>query len=775
MIVKRGNVNRCNSRTRLINKRGQITIFIIIGIILLFSFAGVMYFTQSITKDSLTAEATPVREEVPQAFKQIQSYTENCLHQVAKRGLLILGEQGGYIYPDIVGEYSISDPTDSDGINLEPTKVPFWHYNINPNENNEVKYSTLKPKLKYEDDPEMSVEAQLARFVKEQIDDCLDNYTSFKNQGYEIDFLEESTLQKKVTVKIGQQNINFWLDMEIGAKKGTAETEMKQFVHGIPLKLKHYYEVADEISQVQQNFSFLERQAVDLIGTFSGLDSTKLPPKDATAYTLIPPAYWSEVDVKEKFKTLLVSNVPLIRYLGSTNFYRHEYTYDPEESVIDFSNLYQKNYDNMILPLELGSDLIVNFDYFGWNTFFDLNDKNGIIEPNSYSANYYVLNFNSHYYFTNYDVSYPVLITITDEEAFNGEGYNFVFALEANIRNNNVVEDGYVQPAPVVPASKSMVCDRTKYNTELVKTIVVDSYTNEPLDLVTIGLSIPNQDDCVIGATDTHGELESKYPAVYGGVGSYIKEDYLTSFYPIDTYQYKKEPGIIGYAIAGMDTEVIEIHKIKNIGVKVKKKNINKCISGKCYGTGLLGSVDNEDPAISYKPEFLDKRHGWYFFDQASKLRPQEKAVVFLERVGEINDNTFGDEFVASVQVIGSETAEVELVPGFYSVNVIISNDEGLLIPKEERCSGLICFDMEETVMENYISAQVEWSLPEQYLTITPEQLYGADEITFYAFGFNVAGVPEKEHLRVIEDLQVMGELGNMSQIYRKQLEPRYD
>ena len=70
------------------------------------------------------------------------------------------------------------------------------------------------------------------------------------------------------------------------------------------------------------------------------------------------------------------------------------------------------------------------------------------------------------------------------------------------------------------------------------------------------------------------------------------------------------------------------------------------------------------------------------------------------------------------------------------------------------------------------IAGQVQWDTEEYYLRITPEQLYSASEITFYALGFNFQGVPEKN--RVLEDLQTMSKLGEFSQQLRMDLEPRY-
>ena len=794
MIKRDGDLSRISSKPKFIakflpkpnfsNKKAQVTVFIIIGIIILFTFAGIMYFTKTFTKQSLIAAEEPALAEIPSEFQPIQIYTDSCLTQIGKKALLILGEQGGYINPALIGKYSAANPTDADGLDLEPLKVPFWHYNSKPNQNLEVGYSSLQPKLYAKEDPEMSIESQLSRFVEEKLDDCLKDYTAFADQGFQVEI--ENKEAKEVIVAVGESSVNFWLKMQIKAQKGDAEQEIDQFYVKLPVKLKQYYEVANQITQVEREHQFLESQAQDLIATFSAVDSEKLPPTEAVTFDAVPTAIWAEEDVKLKFKELLASYVPMLRYLGSSNFYRYDYGQSTPNAaaVTDLSDLYQKNYDNMILPLELGQSLNLNFDYFSWEPYFNLNDKGGAILPSSFSANFWKLNFNTNHYYTTYDVSYPVLITINDPEALQGAGYKFVFALEANLRNNEIVQSGDVLSAPIAAVSQSMACDEDKRNTELIKTIVVDSFSKEPVEAVQIGFSLPGFDDCILGTTDSSGEFASEYPAVYGGVGSYIKPEYLTNFYPVDTYQYKKSPGIIGYAVAGLPEKVIELHRYKTIPVKVKKKSLEKCISGDCYAQGLFGS--SEGAIESYTPQMLDSKHSWVFNGAAKTLSEKETATIMLKRIGDLNPRIFNDDFAATAVVSGDQSVETELVPGIYEVNALLTNENQLVIPTEERCTGGVleavacwdsdgcCFTYEENVLDQYLSGQLLWNDQKSYLTITPEQLYGAKELTFYVLDFNLASVPEKAHYRVMEDLGMMGKMGNFSRDLRESLEPKF-
>lgn len=793
--VDRGSSSFKYSKKVKYSKKGQITVFIIVGILILFAFAVFLFLTKEVRTEEFTAEGEPVVAAVPQTFQPIAAYTENCLTQVGERGLIILGQQGGYIYPDVLGEFSSADPSNADGIYLEPLKVPYWHYNYIPNEENLIEYSSLEPKLYAKEDSEMSIETQLARYAEENLNTCIGDYISFKQAGFEIDVpalaesgaeSKEITISKEVTVNVAENTVNFWLKMPVTAKKGGAEAKMNQFFVKIPLRLKHYYEVADEIAKVQQNYSFLELQALDLITAFSAADNDKLPPMEELRFEYFPTVSWNEMDVKERIKGMLTSYIPLLRYLGSTNFYRYEYSsrqIPSRTGTVDLSTLFQKNYDNMIIPLEKAKNVEINFDYFGWEPYFDMNDKGGKIMPTVIhtTTSLFNLPFSLNHYYSVYDVSYPVLVSIRDPNALLGKGYNFVFALESNIRNNLAAKAEFKQPEPIRRAFDSMVCDENKMNTGMIKTIVVDSATFEPLEAVRIGLTIPEQDDCIMGLTDSDGVFESKYPAIYGGVMSFIKDEYLMNFYPVDTYRYKKNPAassaaespaVIGYAFEGLPERVIPMHKKKMINVTFKKKNLEKCIedddgSTICFGMGLFAAGEE---VSSYDIESLEERHFWVFPNAAASLSDAETATLIMNRVKDVNSGMANENFVASVSVEGTGSGKVELVPGVYSVSVLLTNAQSLTIPAEDRGD----YELPQQVLDEMLTGQLQWDTPAAYLTITPEDLYNSDEITFSILSFNLAAVPELEHVRVIEDTKMMGELSNLSRQLREYLDPKF-
>ncbi|MBI2572611.1 hypothetical protein HYV86_02015 [Candidatus Woesearchaeota archaeon] len=752
--------------------KGQVTIFIIVGILLLFGFGAVWYFTSSTGQAELEVEETILVSSTPQAFEPISLYTESCMRQVAERGVRILGEQGGYIYPDLVGEFSSTNPTEFDGLSLESVKIPYWHYNAAPNADSKISLASLRPALFDEQDDRMSVEAQVRRYVSEQLDDCLQDYEPFVSQGFEI-VDKQSPIP---TVMVRENDVVVNVEMPLRLRKGESEGDFKQFVVTLPVPLKKYYDLANNISITEQQHPFLENIALNLLQVYSGLDQNKIPPTSATAFD-DEMVIWQTSKVKEQFKQILSSNVNNIRFLDADNFER--YQYEPSTR----SGLYQRTSDDMILPLTGAKGLEVRFDYFDWDIYLDINEGQQMVQPAGYkfSNPLGLIPFNLQFknYYNTYDISYPVLVTIRDEDAFEGRGYNFAFSLEGTIVNNRPAYLNQVE-APLVSRKASLACNPQQRNTQLLRSIVVDASTGNPLDAVQIGFQIPDQDYCYMGSTDSEGELEVNYPAVYGGIVDFTLEGYLTNYYPIDTYSYKKKTGVIGYAVGPESAPVVELYPYKEINISIKQKPLVKCIGSRCPSLQPFGF--SGDPLISYKPDFVRSRHSWVFPGATRTLTDAQTATIILTRIGDLYNEVSQDDFTTVASVTGSEVSAIRLVPGVYKVDGVVTTNQMITIPEEERCDDGFtekifcgdldgcCFTLDSMQLKEFQIGSIRWDEQSTYLTITPDQLYGSKQVNFYISTYDLGGVEERD--RIMEDLNVINELNNVSIILRRDLEP---
>jgi len=785
MEAKKRMCNRCTfEASSNWNKRAQVTIFIIVGIVLVFAFAAILYFTRTTTTQEIATAEEPISVTVPQEFVPIQRYTENCLFEIGKRGIKVLGQHGGYIYPDMAGKYSADDPTNADGFLVGTQEVPYWHYNIQSDRSRSVTFASLRPKLYEKDDPVLSVESQLSRYVKEQLDDCLDNYTGLREQ-YQIDLLDGGN--KEVKARVGETGITFSLTLAIKATQGSSTQEIDSFGVKVPIHFKHYYEVASTIMEAQQNNSFLERQGLELLSIYSRKDSRYFAPISDVSFDSFSDLSWTESQLKVTYQDLLTSHIPFLRFLGSRNFYRATY---PEGEI-----LAQQALDNMVLTLQGAEDLEVSFDYLGWKPYLKSNSINGKIIPEKVHVTYWALDYSHQRYETHYDISYPALVTVSDSTAFDGEGYSLVFGLESNVRNNAPAKagdtwEGY--PKPQI----NIMCDEEFRTTGDIKTVVIDSYTKKPLEDVLVGFSIPEQTSCDIGVTDTDGELVEKYPGVYGGMMSFAKPEYSKSYYSFNTYKYQNKSASVGYAVEGVkQPKVVELDKLKAINVTIKKKELKECVTPMVcrYTTGTSVAMlpfndvackkgseklegwdaliengamqvnqgpfcyfnqgdslfDKGTPVYSFQANAsLSRYHDFYFVDKEVPMTVNEKAYINLERVETLHPGLKSEAFSVAVTGEGGEPTQVQLLPGVYKLSGSVTIKKTIVIPKENRCtnydmvSGITlyatqwdtsnCQDLNETVLEEYVIGGVNFENESTYITITPEQLYGSSNITFY-------------------------------------------
>src|SRR3989344_539281 len=106
-----------------INKRGQISIFILIGVVIVFAAFFFGYLQNQGLRQRVESNlfGTVV---VPDQAQAVVNYLDNCIYDIAGDGVNLMGFQGGYINPaskDTRGILQI------DSIN----SIPYWIYGMN--------------------------------------------------------------------------------------------------------------------------------------------------------------------------------------------------------------------------------------------------------------------------------------------------------------------------------------------------------------------------------------------------------------------------------------------------------------------------------------------------------------------------------------------------------------------------------------------------------------------------------------------------------------------
>jgi hypothetical protein len=655
----------------MLKKRGQITIFIIIGIILLL-FAALFLFIRSIRVEKVPV--APAVEEVPTALDPVRAYVQDCLKDIVVSGLKRLGARSGYIEPAEYGIKTIAnDPTSSNAVSFSPEDpnsppVAYWHYFSSRN-------TCLKGCACGSEQPplckpgrkdcfsagENSIEAQLEQYIIDNIDFCIQDFAVLMEQGFQIRAVSE--IQPQVTIT--GNSIRAYLKYSLQAEKGDTKEVVPDFYAELPFNFMKIYEFASQITKAKRLYYFFERWIMNIIDGVGGLNS-EIPKTYNVDFSPGTAETWSKTKIEEH----ITSNI-LPGYVSAMRVYNTQ-NYEP---LVFASEIATGLYRFRDLPIGSAqdfdfSDLKVNFHYFpGWPVYFDITGRGvqgdlvSAEQGSAWEQFFSWLLIKRYQYY--YDISFPVIIEITDltqkaKDIFGPDGYRFLFALEANIRDNEELNCSGPGLDLITEPLTSNICNQLHFKSG---NIVIETHDDNgrPVPDVDVVYQCGKQTGCQIGATKietntsspyySKAVLETKLP--YPCAGGYLAANKVKYF--MDPLQYNTAPKKDDYV-------ALELMQVRTVNASVIKKRIIK-------------QAGNWQPAPGF-----------------GALLPNENAVITFER---IRPNFAASDFTAFLEVKGSEASAVDLVPGSYKISGTLayelpSLDRNEVAFKDERiCEGV--------------------------------------------------------------------------------------
>lgn len=657
------------------SKKAQITVFIIIGIIIL---VGVGLYT-TLRKETIKQELIPeielAIEEVPVEFRPVSLLIENCLTETAKEGLTKLGERGGFIRKQYLLE--------PDAVPFSPDsdyKVAYWWHLTDNNCRGNCQFKIIPEDRLYlkKKTNQLSIESQLEDYIKENLRICLNDFKTLEAQGFKIE--EKGDIEPAVTV--AENDIIAYLSYPIEAEK-TGKEKLEKFFVRLPLNIKRIYTIAKDLSEMEGQHHFLERDVLNLLVGFSGVDENKLPPMSETKFRLEKPVIWKKTEVEQNIINMLTSNIQLLQVYGTRNYEPYSF---PGNSLLE--SLYNKG---MLVPgSEDYYDLEIRFDYKDWwGIYFNLNCNGNTCEPESITSDILPILIGIQNYNFVYDLSFPVEVEIYDTTAFNDQGYRFKFFLEGNIRNNDVMETDFT-PIEGIFLETTMLCDENKRTSGEITINVKDYVTNEPIDDVQIAHS-SYEENCLIGSTKD-GTFKGKFPVMLGGAISFLKEGYISYSQRFDT----------------------KLDKEDELNILLKPKLTKKFIIKKKLKEKL--------------------QYGWTFTGKDAELTEDEEAVITLTRKPSLQEG----EFTTSATYLGTQTepGEIEIVPGTYDINIHLTYNKPIRIPQLKQYG----------IEKDYLDEGFRVGGLSINHTFSKEDLK-KDQITFYILNPDIVSIPESQRV----------------------------
>ncbi len=359
----------------MFNKRGQVTIFVIIAVIIVAGVAGYFLVRGGFETQVVSANLAPVYN----AFL-------SCVEENTLTGVSILESEGGYIeLPEF--EPGSSVIPFSSQLNFLGTPIPYWYYVSG----NNIQEQQVPSKSLMED--------QLADYVESQINDCV--LEEYFEQGFAISVGEDV----EADISIGREEIGVNLDVDFGIEKAEEVALVRDHTLTVNSKLGALYEAAREIYQYEQDTLFLENYGIDTLRLYAPVDGVELT---------CGPIIWNANDVFEDIKVAIEANTMALRSRGTDTDLTKE--------------------ENKYFILDLPVDQDVRFlNSKNWSYSYEVNPSEGPImtaKPMGNQPGMAALGFCYVPYHFVYNINYPVLVQVYEDEEV------FQFPMAVVIRGN---------------------------------------------------------------------------------------------------------------------------------------------------------------------------------------------------------------------------------------------------------------------------------------------------------------------------------------------------
>lgn len=257
----------------MVNKRGQITIFIIVAIVLVLLIVGFF-----VVRNRLESRTTI------SDFEFVYERIGGCVENIVLEELAYAGIQGGYINLPKFEPGSEFAPFSSQ-LDFLGIAVPYWYY---VSGNNLIKEQV--PSIN-------NIENDLAERVELRIKEC--DLKDFASQGYYVE-----TGNPKASVIIRDKNVVVDLDYEVIVEKdGVREAKFKHSVL-VNSQFGKFYALARNIYDKQLSESFLENYALDVVYNYAPVTGVEIG---------CSPMIWEGSEVVNDLRNGLSANIGMLR------------------------------------------------------------------------------------------------------------------------------------------------------------------------------------------------------------------------------------------------------------------------------------------------------------------------------------------------------------------------------------------------------------------------------------------------------------------------------
>ena len=496
-------------------KRGQVTTFVIVGIILIAVVAGVLLLNEYVLKSEFEREQS--QAQVTNEFLPIKTYFDSCIESVALEGANTIGMQGGYL--NIPEDKLPINPVAPFSNKLQvfgndALEVPYWFYETS----NGLQVNQI-PSIN-------NMEQDLENYINQNVDNCLINFTEF--QDYEVQGFQD--INTEVTIQDDKILVRVLSELIVNYKELTQEFD--RFLITLDVPLGRLYNKANEIIEKENIENYFEQKTIDMLVLYDQIPYSEINLN-------CNPRIWATENVKNDLKQIIKTNIEVIKPGAPRKYF--DYNLNSENMDINFK--YEDTWP-FYLEVDGGEQVLKEQSVYG--------------ESNPAAVFLRTLFCLNNYHFV-YDLKYPVLVNLHQGD------YDFQFATLVIIDNNQPRKNKLGIDAP--PEENNRICESGTIETTIN---AVDQETNDFLRDADVKFSCVGT-SCNLGKTTSSG-FTDKVPACLNALITVSKQGYNEARTTIDTTEknnlfvylkpkYKKNLNIKIISSGGerdpLDTEII--------------------------------------------------------------------------------------------------------------------------------------------------------------------------------------------------------------------------
>ncbi len=384
-------------------KKGQITFFLILGVIIVIAAFFMFYFSGQAREETSQATTEEAAKELFSSTR-VKAFVTQCLSRSLDEGLEVLGRQSGYITRECKGNVFEVFPTPLYDLTIQPKNLFYdstqnkcnesLNYSVTylirknrihpahyPSENfTETGESTGNygrsslPDLR---DSDFSWEVQLDNFVKANVEDCLD-FTDF----------QEGVTAGNVTVQTSINEFDVTSNLNVTVViEGTPLAELTDFKVTKRIRLNSLHEFVNELISKDNSFlSFnMARDYEDLASWKHGFSLQLTEVSDTTDIVVVNDSLSSLYAQDYTFVFARENRPPVVSFIEDQDVLSSitvpVFTFDPDEDALTESVIWDPLSSGLLHPNGRLSPAPVNCtgsDCFANITIFDpqgLNDS----------------------------------------------------------------------------------------------------------------------------------------------------------------------------------------------------------------------------------------------------------------------------------------------------------------------------------------------------------------------------------------------------------------